>query len=76
MLPFGYCKEGCMHPIGTQSLLAMLAVLADMDDKPVKQQRDPDAPPEPLKKGGNTVKRNDRCPCGNGKKFKHCCYKV
>jgi uncharacterized protein len=25
---------------------------------------------------GSKVGRNDRCPCGSGKKFKHCCGKV
>jgi uncharacterized protein YecA (UPF0149 family) len=23
----------------------------------------------------STVGRNDKCPCGSGKKFKHCCLK-
>jgi len=26
-----------------------------------------------LKTGGKKVGRNDPCPCGSGKKYKHCC---
>ena len=26
-----------------------------------------------LKAGGKKVGRNDPCPCGSGKKYKHCC---
>ncbi len=35
------------------------------------------APPEPLRKVGmfDNVGRNDPCPCGSGKKFKHCHYR-
>jgi len=28
---------------------------------------------QPLKAGGKKVGRNDPCPCGSGKKYKHCC---
>lgn len=29
--------------------------------------------PAPLKSAGPKVGRNDPCPCGSGKKYKHCC---
>jgi len=37
----------------------------------------PQAAPEPVRKAGmyDNVGRNDPCPCGSGKKFKHCHYK-
>ncbi|MBK25521.1 MAG: preprotein translocase subunit SecA [Halobacteriovorax sp.] len=35
-----------------------------------KEQRAAD--PVPIKRGSNKVGRNDACPCGSGKKFKHC----
>ena len=36
----------------------------------------PAAPPEPVRNVGmfDNVGRNDPCPCGSGKKFKHCHY--
>jgi uncharacterized protein len=30
-------------------------------------------PAEPVRRGGPKVGRNDPCPCGSGKKYKHCC---
>jgi preprotein translocase subunit SecA len=34
------------------------------------------APPKPLAPtSGKKVGRNDPCPCGSGKKYKHCCGK-
>jgi preprotein translocase subunit SecA len=30
--------------------------------------------PEPVRKGVR-IGRNDPCPCGSGKKYKHCCGK-
>ena len=30
---------------------------------------------QPLKVGGKKIGRNDPCPCGSGKKYKHCCGK-
>jgi preprotein translocase subunit SecA len=29
--------------------------------------------PQPVRKAGGKVGRNDPCPCGSGKKYKHCC---
>ena len=31
---------------------------------------------KPITRSKNKVKRNDPCPCGSGKKFKHCCGKL
>lgn len=28
---------------------------------------------KPIKNTGERTSRNDKCPCGSGKKFKHCC---
>ena len=28
---------------------------------------------EKVNKTGAKIGRNDKCPCGSGKKFKHCC---
>ncbi|WP_309569181.1 SEC-C metal-binding domain-containing protein [Xanthomonas phaseoli] len=27
----------------------------------------------PLRRQGPKVGRNDQCPCGSGRKYKHCC---
>lgn len=32
-------------------------------------------PPDPFSTSGKKVGRNDPCPCGSGKKYKHCCGK-
>ena len=37
-----------------------------------KEQEDQTPKPQPMKREGPKVKRNDPCPCGSGKKFKHC----
>jgi len=29
--------------------------------------------PQPVRTAGAKVRRNDPCPCGSGKKYKHCC---
>ena len=31
------------------------------------------SPKVPAKAGGQKIGRNDPCPCGSGKKYKHCC---
>ncbi|TVP95246.1 MAG: preprotein translocase subunit SecA [Planctomycetaceae bacterium] len=36
---------------------------------------DVDAKPEPIRRRGPKVGRNDPCPCGSGKKYKSCCLK-
>lgn len=32
--------------------------------------------PAPVRSAGPKVGRNDPCPCGSGKKYKHCCLKA
>jgi preprotein translocase subunit SecA len=32
-----------------------------------------DGQKQKLKVGGKKIGRNDPCPCGSGKKYKHCC---
>jgi preprotein translocase subunit SecA len=39
-----------------------------------KREAPPKAPP-PAQVGGKKIGRNDPCPCGSGKKYKHCCGK-
>ncbi|MFQ5428915.1 MAG: SEC-C metal-binding domain-containing protein [Phycisphaerae bacterium] len=39
------------------------------DDQPLPP------PPEPIRGKGPEPGRNDPCPCGSGKKYKHCCLK-
>ena len=36
-------------------------------------QEQAETKPEPIRNRGPRVRRNDPCPCGSGKKFKHCC---
>jgi preprotein translocase subunit SecA len=40
------------------------------DDEP--QEREPPAKPETFVRQDKKVGRNEPCPCGSGKKFKHC----
>ncbi len=34
---------------------------------------EPDSHPEPVRRKGKKIGRNDPCPCGSGKKYKKCC---
>jgi len=38
--------------------------------------RKPSPPPMPGSKRPDRIGRNDTCPCGSGKKFKHCCMRT
>lgn len=40
--------------------------------KRAQEQAEQEATPQPVKRGSNKVGRNAPCPCGSGKKFKHC----
>lgn len=40
--------------------------------KKAQEQEQRKADPVPVRRGSNKVGRNDACPCGSGKKFKHC----
>jgi len=44
-------------------------ILPGDDDEPLPP------PVEPIKSQEKTPGRNDPCPCGSGKKYKHCCLK-
>ena len=37
------------------------------------ERRKPSRPREPVRRSEPRIGRNDPCPCGSGKKFKHCC---
>ena len=39
--------------------------------KPAEPQ--PDGSSRPVQRTSKKVGRNDPCPCGSGKKYKHCC---
>lgn len=43
-------------------------VLEELAPQPVQQQ--------PVRREGEKVGRNDPCPCGSGKKYKHCCGRI
>jgi uncharacterized protein YecA (UPF0149 family) len=34
----------------------------------------PPAAAKPIVRNNDKVGRNDPCPCGSGKKYKHCCF--
>jgi preprotein translocase subunit SecA len=40
---------------------------------PAPVQAGGDGQKQKMKVGGKKVGRNDPCPCGSGKKYKHCC---
>lgn len=48
-------------------------LIPDLADVPVKRPMTPAPLPEPTAYEG--VGRNDPCPCGSGKKYKHCCWR-
>jgi len=56
--------------------LAEELILSDLEPDP-EPDVDTDAyeSPQPLRKSGPAVGRNDPCPCGSGKKYKKCCMK-
>ena len=41
----------------------------------IPAQEEGEGKPEPIRKGVR-IGRNDPCPCGSGKKYKHCCGKL
>ena len=55
------------------SALGNNAPAADGDGAP---SAPPAAKPETFVRGQRKVGRNERCPCGSGKKYKHCCGKA
>jgi hypothetical protein len=56
--------------------LAGELVLSDVDPElDAEPEADAYEGPQPLRKSGPAVGRNDPCPCGSGKKYKKCCLK-
>ncbi|HVC95986.1 MAG TPA: SEC-C metal-binding domain-containing protein [Pirellulales bacterium] len=56
--------------------LADELILSELDPDPeTDPNADADEAPQPLRKSGPAVGRNDPCPCGSGKKYKKCCMK-
>jgi hypothetical protein len=56
--------------------LAEELILSDLQpDSETDVDSDADESPQPLRKSGPDVGRNDPCPCGSGKKYKKCCMK-
>jgi preprotein translocase subunit SecA len=49
------------------------AQFAPDEDVPLSFSGGDDSTPEPQRREGSKVGRNDPCPCGSGKKFKKCC---
>jgi preprotein translocase subunit SecA len=41
----------------------------------VATNRGQEAPPQPVRRAGKKIGRNEPCPCGSGKKYKKCCGK-
>lgn len=49
---------------------AEVSALQELDELP--QASEQETVDQPFVRDGNKVGRNDPCPCGSGKKFKHC----
>ncbi|RJX32389.1 MAG: preprotein translocase subunit SecA [Desulfarculus sp.] len=50
-----------------------VAALAPEEDPALAYSGGEESAPEPQKRSGQKVGRNDPCPCGSGKKYKKCC---
>ncbi len=53
--------------------------VSSLDEEPEQVAVDeltPPAPQQPVRREGTKVGRNDSCPCGSGKKYKHCCGRI
>lgn len=50
--------------------------LADDPEEQVIDEMQPAPPQQPIRRDGEKVGRNDPCPCGSGKKYKHCCGRI
>lgn len=53
--------------------------VSSLDEDPeqaVIDELTPTAPQQPVRREGVKVGRNDLCPCGSGKKYKHCCGRI
>ena len=52
---------------------------SSLDNDPneqVLEELAPKPPQQPVRREGDKVGRNDLCPCGSGKKYKHCCGRI
>jgi len=65
---FNGLLEGIKHEVP----VAMFRVSVKTQQQVARQQPRPQASP-PAAAAGRKVGRNDPCPCGSGKKYKHCC---
>jgi len=66
----------------TLEKLCIVQVQSDEEVKQIQEKQkkdyvlsrgDSDATPATVKREGKKIGRNDPCPCGSGKKYKHCC---
>ena len=65
--------EGLLAGIKHDVASAMLRV--SIKAQPLQPRPVPKTPPRQAVAAGKRVGRNDPCPCGSGKKYKHCCGK-
>ena len=49
------------------------AAARELQAAPAAEAADQEPPLDPIVNAGPKVGRNDPCPCGSGKKYKHCC---
>ena len=45
-------------------------------EPPPEPEQKPEPKPQPFKRSGDKTARNEPCPCGSGKKYKHCHGKI
>ena len=53
-----------------------LSLVREPQPRPMREVRtnvEAQRAPQPARTAGDKVRRNDPCPCGSGKKYKHCC---
>ncbi|MBC8263802.1 MAG: SEC-C domain-containing protein [Anaerolineales bacterium] len=53
-----------------------VSLVREPQPRPMREMRtsvEAQRAPQPVRTAGATVGRNDPCPCGSGKKYKHCC---
>jgi len=72
------CRETCHWLIGqgVESVAPARALLLAETARLAERCGDPEGllkPASPVRSAGPKVGRNERCPCGSGRKYKHCC---
>ena len=50
--------------------------LTDESQQSAVEEITPTVPQQPIRREGAKIGRNDPCPCGSGKKYKHCCGRI